>query len=446
MTDQLPIGFDIGGTGIKAAPVDLSTGTLAVARTKIETPHPATPAALADAVAEMVQGIDSPGPIGVTLPSVVLHGIVQTASNIDHSWIGVDAAALFEKATGRAVGVVNDADAAGLAEMRFGAGKGHMGVVVLITLGTGIGSGLFVDGELVPNSELGHLPLHEMDAEDWAAESVRERDKLSWKKWAHRLSKYLELVESLLWPELFILGGGVSKDADSFVPLLDVPDASRRRDAPQRRGDRWRRDVRSDELIDNDAMATTLRDRPAFAALSAHHDSITAPICANCSRRTPRAGRDSSRRRPASTSTTPSISSPTRPSRSSSSWRTSRGMPARRDAMFRGDHVNVSEDRAVLHVALRMPRDESLVVDGVDVVAEVHEVLDRMGAFCDAVRSGEWTGHTGRPIRNVVNIGIGGSDLGPVMAYEALRHYSRPRPDVPVRLQRRRDRPRRGGP
>ena len=155
------------------------------------------------------------------MPSVVVDGVVKTASNIDASWIGTDAASLFAKATGRRVGVINDADAAGMAEMRYGAGVGHDGVVVLITLGTGIGSALFVHGELVPNTELGHLRLHHGAAEDWAAESVREREDLSWSEWARRISKYLEELESLFSPTLFIVGGGVSKKSDKFLPLIE---------------------------------------------------------------------------------------------------------------------------------------------------------------------------------------------------------------------------------
>ena len=212
------IGVDIGGTGIKGAPVDLGAGAFTAGRIRIPTPQPATPDAVAAVVKEIVAKLDAPGTIGLTLPSVILDGIVQTAANIDHEWIGTDAKALFEEATGRPVGVVNDADAAGIAEVRFGAGKDRHGVVLLVTLGTGIGSALFVDGTLVPNTELGHLPLHHGDAEDWAAESVREDDDLSWKEWGHRLSDYMELVEKLLWPNLIIIGGGVSRKSEKFLP------------------------------------------------------------------------------------------------------------------------------------------------------------------------------------------------------------------------------------
>ena len=212
------IGVDVGGTGIKGAPVDLDAGAFTAERVRIPTPQPATPDAVAAVVKEIVTQLDAPGTIGLTLPSVVRDGVAHTASNIDHSWIGTDAAELFREATGRAVGVVNDADAAGIAEMRFGAGQGRSGVVLLITLGTGIGSALFIDGTLVPNTELGHLPLHHGAAEEWAAESVREDDDLSWKDWGHRLSDYMQLVEKLLWPDLIIVGGGVSRKSGKFLP------------------------------------------------------------------------------------------------------------------------------------------------------------------------------------------------------------------------------------
>jgi polyphosphate glucokinase len=214
------VGIDIGGTGIKAAPVDLDAGELVAARVREPTPTPATPRAVADVVAHVVSSFEADGPIGITLPSVIRAGIVKTASNIDASWIGTDAVELFASATGREVGVVNDADAAGMAEMRYGAGKGHPGLVVLVTLGTGIGSALFIDGVLVPNSELGHLRVHGKSAEEWTAESAREREGLSWKAWAERLTVYLGRLEKLLWPELFIIGGGVSRQADKFLPQL----------------------------------------------------------------------------------------------------------------------------------------------------------------------------------------------------------------------------------
>jgi polyphosphate glucokinase len=214
------IGIDIGGTGIKGAPVDLEAGQFASDRVRLLTPAPATPDAVADVVVKVLDQLDVEGPIGLTLPSVIRDGVVETAANIDAAWIGTNALDLFGQATGRPVAVVNDADAAGLAEMRFGAGRGRDGVVLMVTLGTGIGSALFSEGTLVPNTELGHLRLHHGDAEAWAAESVRERDELSWKQFAHRLQTYLELVERLLWPDLIIVGGGVSRKSEKFLPRI----------------------------------------------------------------------------------------------------------------------------------------------------------------------------------------------------------------------------------
>ncbi len=216
------VGVDIGGTGIKGAPVDVTTGKLAAERVRSLTPSPATPQAVADVVSQVLRQISVPGPVGLTLPAVVRDGIVETASNIDPAWIGVDAVALFSAATGRAVAVANDADAAGIAEVRFGAGLDKAGVTVVITLGTGIGGALFVDGTLVPNCELGHLPVHPGVAEDWAAASVRVDDQLSWNEYARRLQVYLELVQRLLWPRLIIIGGGVSENADKFLPKIEL--------------------------------------------------------------------------------------------------------------------------------------------------------------------------------------------------------------------------------
>lgn len=216
------IGVDIGGTGIKGAAVDVAKGDLATERIRLLTPCPATPDAVAGVVAELFDKIGVAGTAGITMPAVIRGGVVETAANIDDAWIGVNAVELFSRTTGRAVAVVNDADAAGLAEVRYGAGRDASGVVVMVTLGTGIGSALFVDGVLVPNTELGHLPLHHGDAEDWAAESVRESEELSWKQYAHRLRKYLELVEKLLWPQLIIIGGGISKKADKFLPRIEL--------------------------------------------------------------------------------------------------------------------------------------------------------------------------------------------------------------------------------
>ncbi len=214
------LGIDIGGSGIKGAVVRTGKGRLATDRLRIPTPQPATPDAVAATVAEITAHFDWHGPVGVTFPGVVRHGTVHTAANVDPAWIGTDAGRLFSKATGCRVVVGNDADAAGLAEARFGAAREVPGVVIVCTLGTGIGSALLVDGRLVPNTELGHLTLHGDDAERYAAESVRERLELSWADWAARVDEYLHLVEALFWPDRFVLGGGVSKKADKFVPLL----------------------------------------------------------------------------------------------------------------------------------------------------------------------------------------------------------------------------------
>ena len=216
------IGIDIGGTGIKGAPVDVVRGELTAERVRLLTPSPATPDAVCQTVTEVAARFDTAGPIGITMPAVVRAGVVETAANIDPAWIGVDAAALFGGALGREVAVMNDADAAGVAEMKFGAGKDHAGSVVVVTLGTGIGSAVFADGVLLPNTELGHLPLNGRDAEEWAADSARDRDELSWKHWSHRLEEYFSLLESLLWPELIIVGGGVSKKAEKFLPRINI--------------------------------------------------------------------------------------------------------------------------------------------------------------------------------------------------------------------------------
>jgi polyphosphate glucokinase len=216
------IGIDIGGTGIKGGLVDVKAGHLVAPRARLSTPHPATPSSVAARVTEVLAQIDADGPVGLTLPAVVRGGTVETAANIDHSWIGVDAVDLFSRATGRLVAVLNDADAAGLAEVRFGAGRSVSGVIAVITLGTGIGSAVLVDGTLVPNTEFGHLPLHHGDAENWAAESVREHDELSWKEYARRLQDYFDLVQRLLWPQLIIIGGGVSASAQKYLPKIEL--------------------------------------------------------------------------------------------------------------------------------------------------------------------------------------------------------------------------------
>lgn len=214
------LGIDVGGSGIKAALVDTERGALVTERTRVETPRPSTPDAVASAAASLVASIPATGRIGVGMPAVVLGGQAMTAANIDESWIGVPADEVFGAALGGRAVVVNDADAAGLAEMRFGAGRSASGVVLILTLGTGIGSALFVDGVLVPNTELGHIELRGRDAESAAAASARDRDDLSWKEWARRLSRYLDHVDRLLWPDLVILGGGVSRKADRWMDKL----------------------------------------------------------------------------------------------------------------------------------------------------------------------------------------------------------------------------------
>jgi len=214
------LGVDIGGTGIKAAPVDLSTGKLTAERVKLDTPHPSLPDAVAAVVRELVTGFAWTGPIGITFPGVVMDGVIKTAANVDKSWIDTDARELFGQATGQSVAVINDADAAGLAEVKFGAGAGQKGTVLLLTLGTGIGSALFIDGTLVPNTEFGHIEIRGREAEKRASESVREEHDLSWGKWAGRVDEYLEHMEQLLSPKLFIIGGGISKKSGKFLPRL----------------------------------------------------------------------------------------------------------------------------------------------------------------------------------------------------------------------------------
>ncbi|MGH3898079.1 MAG: polyphosphate--glucose phosphotransferase [Pseudonocardiaceae bacterium] len=213
-------GVDVGGSGIKGCTVDLRTGSLDDERLRLPTPQPATPKAVAEAVATITGEFGWHGPMGVTLPCVLKNGIALTAANVDQSWKGTDAAALFADYCQVPVVVLNDADAAGLAEMRFGAGRDHDGVVLLLTFGTGIGSALFVDGELVPNTELGHLQVDGADAEDRAAASVRDDEALPWPDWAARVSRYLQALEDLVWPDLIIAGGGVSRKADKWLSLV----------------------------------------------------------------------------------------------------------------------------------------------------------------------------------------------------------------------------------
>jgi polyphosphate glucokinase len=222
-TTHHPLGIDIGGSGIKGAPVDLARGQFAQDRVRRDTPKLSSPGAIVDIVAEIAADfadVTGDSPIGVTLPAVVTGGVVRTAANIDPAWIGIDARKLLSDRLGRAVTVVNDADAAGLGELHFGAARQARGLVLMCTLGTGIGSALFYGGVLVPNSELGHLEIDGHDAEHRAASSVKEDKNLSWQQWADRLQRYFSHVEDLLWPDLIVVGGGVSRKADKFLPLL----------------------------------------------------------------------------------------------------------------------------------------------------------------------------------------------------------------------------------
>jgi polyphosphate glucokinase len=214
------LGIDIGGSGIKAAPVDVSAGTLTAERVKVATPRPALPEPIADAVAGLAAGFSWTGPAGITFPGVVIGGVIHTAANLDPAWLGLDAVAQFGGATGLPVTVLNDADAAGLAEMKFGAGRGEQGTVLVLTFGTGIGSALFTGGRLVPNTELGHIEIHGEDAEKRTSEHAREVHDLSWGKWAGRVDDYLQHLEALLSPDLFIIGGGISRQSDKFIPRL----------------------------------------------------------------------------------------------------------------------------------------------------------------------------------------------------------------------------------
>ena len=217
------LGIDIGGTGIKGAPVDVELGDLAADRFRIDTPKKSKPHEIGKIVEKIVKHFpDVDGPIGVTFPGVVIHGVVYTAANMDKTWIGFDADKFFGDQLGRPVTMMNDADAAGVAEMRFGAGRDRKGVVVMITLGTGIGCALFSNGVLVPNTELGHIEIEGRDAERLASGSARDEEKLSWKDYGKRIQRYLRKVDALLWPDLFIIGGGVSKEADKYLPDIKI--------------------------------------------------------------------------------------------------------------------------------------------------------------------------------------------------------------------------------
>ena len=220
---EMGFGIDIGGSGIKGAQVNLSTGEFVGERIKIATPQPATPEAVAKVVAEILEQAGWDGPVGITVPAVVRGQVALTAANIDKKWIGTDVGRLFHKHLGdREIAVLNDADAAGIAEAAFGNPKAREGSVILLTLGTGIGSAFLMDGELFPNTELRHLIVDGEEAEHRASAAVKENEDLSWKKWAKQLSKVLNEYESLFYPSLFIVGGGISRKYEKWVPLLEV--------------------------------------------------------------------------------------------------------------------------------------------------------------------------------------------------------------------------------
>ncbi len=216
------LGIDIGGSGIKGAPVNIETGELASDRYRIPTPEPSVPEAVADVVAKITRHFEWTGPIGCTFPAVIKNGVTLTAANVDNTWIGANGQKLLREKTGCPVLLLNDADAAGFAEMKFGAGQDRAGVVILLTLGTGIGSAIFVNGVLVPNTEFGHLDIRGKDAEDRASDRIRKAEDLSWKEWAKRVNEYLQQMEALFWPDLFIIGGGVSKKHEKFFRYLDI--------------------------------------------------------------------------------------------------------------------------------------------------------------------------------------------------------------------------------
>lgn len=216
------LGIDVGGSGIKGAPVDIRTGQLLAERVRIKTPKGAEPEPIADVVAEIARGCEWKSPIGIGFPAPIKTGVAMMAANVSEKWVGLDADELFTRVTGCDCTMINDADAAGLAEMKFGAGKGQRGTVIMITLGTGIGTAIFHRGNLLPNTEFGHLEMNGREAEHRAFDAVRQREDLSWKKYAKRLNKYLAEMEKLFWPDLFIVGGGISKESEKYLPLLKI--------------------------------------------------------------------------------------------------------------------------------------------------------------------------------------------------------------------------------
>ena len=216
------LGIDVGGSGIKGAPIDTETGQLLAERLRIKTPKGAEPKPIAKVVAEIAKSFNWSGSIGIGFPAPIKGGVTMMAANISEKWVGVNADDLFTRITGCDCTMINDADAAGLAEMKFGAGRGQPGTVIMLTLGTGIGSAIFYRGKLLPNTEFGHMEMKGQDAEWRASDAARQREGLSWKKYAKRLNKYLAAMEKLFWPDLFIIGGGISKESEKYVPLLNV--------------------------------------------------------------------------------------------------------------------------------------------------------------------------------------------------------------------------------
>lgn len=222
MKKRKVLGIDIGGSGIKAAPVNTKDGLMLELRHRIPTPTPATPSNVAPVIAEMARHFKWNGIIGCGFPAVIQNGVAKTAANIDDTWIGANVNKVFSESSGLPVFVVNDADAAGMAEMKFGAGQGMCGLVLLCTIGTGIGTVLFNNGRLVPNTELGHLEFKGMDAEKYVSDAARKAEDLSWEEWANRFNEYLIALEKLIWPDLIILGGGASKKGEKFLHYLKL--------------------------------------------------------------------------------------------------------------------------------------------------------------------------------------------------------------------------------
>jgi polyphosphate glucokinase len=216
------LGIDIGGSGVKGAPVDTVRGELLAERYRVPTPQPSDVTSIVESVAEVAGQFTDFDKVGITFPGVVVDGVTRTAANVDKSWLDAPAAKLFSERLGRPVSVLNDADAAGVAEVAFGAGRDQHGLIMMLTFGTGIGSALFLDGKLIPNTEFGHIELNGKDAELRASDRIREEDEMTWEKWASRVEEYLKHVEGLLAPRLFIIGGGVSKKADRFFPLINI--------------------------------------------------------------------------------------------------------------------------------------------------------------------------------------------------------------------------------